>query len=91
MVFRLCSLWLQSLEKDKLVNDAVASMVPTIESRKFLPLMYQLAARLSFNATEHPEFQVVLKRLIVRMATDHPHHTLYQIFALKNPEIEPAK
>lgn len=29
-------------------------------------------------------FQSALNDLIARMATDHPYHVLYQIFALKN-------
>jgi hypothetical protein len=29
-------------------------------------------------------FQAILASLLVRLAVDHPHHTLYQVFALKN-------
>jgi len=89
VVFRLCSLWFQNLEKDKSVTEAIKKELPKIPSREFLSLIYQLAARLS-HSTENPEFQTVLKTLILNMARDHPFHSLYQIFALKNQENEPG-
>ncbi|KAJ3088640.1 hypothetical protein HK102_008284 [Quaeritorhiza haematococci] len=36
------------------------------------------------SASESPHFQQILTSLVQRMATEHPHHCLYQIIALKN-------
>ncbi|KAI9091728.1 hypothetical protein DFS34DRAFT_584387 [Phlyctochytrium arcticum] len=83
-VFRLCALWLANLEV-KSVNSIFRTYINRIPTRKFLVLMYQLSARLT--NTPHPaelEFQKTLQLLITLVVKDHPHHTLYQIIALKN-------
>ena len=54
-------------------------------SHKFLPLMYQLAARLRETPGQGEEaFQSILEQLIQRTCYDHPHHTLFIILALAN-------
>ncbi|KAM4589980.1 serine-protein kinase ATM [Fundulus diaphanus] len=86
-VFRLASLWLENADiKD--VNDMMKSGVKQIPSYKFLPLMYQLAARMgtkmAAGASEDTGFHDVLNDLICKASLDHPHHTLFIIFALVN-------
>ncbi|XP_029027107.1 serine-protein kinase ATM isoform X2 [Betta splendens] len=86
-VFRLASLWLQNAGvKD--VNDMMKKGVKQIPSYKFLPLMYQLAARMGTKMTtgtgEDAGFDSVLHDLICRASLEHPHHTLFIIFALVN-------
>ncbi|KAK7810840.1 LOW QUALITY PROTEIN: hypothetical protein U0070_020005 [Myodes glareolus] len=76
-VFRLCSLWLE--------NSGVAERDGMkIPSYKFLPLMYQLAARMGTKMMGGLGFHEVLNNLISRISMDHPHHTLFIILALAN-------
>ncbi|XP_037534430.1 serine-protein kinase ATM [Nematolebias whitei] len=86
-VFRLASLWLENAGI-KVVNDTMKKRVKQIPSYKFLPLMYQLAARMGTKTTtsvsEDTGFHDVLNDLICRASLDHPHHTLFIIFALVN-------
>ncbi|KAL6116348.1 atm [Pungitius sinensis] len=86
-VFRLASLWLENADvKD--VNDMMKTGVERIPSYKFLPLMYQLAARMgtkmATGVTEDTGFHDVLSSLICRASREHPHHTLFIILALVN-------
>ncbi|XP_031608533.1 serine-protein kinase ATM isoform X2 [Oreochromis aureus] len=86
-VFRLASLWLENADiKD--VNEMMKKGVKQIPSYKFLPLMYQLAARMgtkmATGVAEDTGFHDVLNELICRASLQHPHHTLFIIFALVN-------
>ncbi|XP_019950752.2 serine-protein kinase ATM [Paralichthys olivaceus] len=86
-VFRLASLWLEN-DDVRAVNDMMKTGVKQIPSYKFLPLMYQLAARMgtkvATSITEDTGFHDVLTDLICRASLEHPHHTLFIIFALVN-------
>ncbi|KAJ3289201.1 hypothetical protein HK104_007669 [Borealophlyctis nickersoniae] len=83
-VFRLCALWFANLEEPK-VNKQIGDYIDRIPSRKFLFLMYQLSARMATNHPQHEkDFQRALSRIILKITTDHPHHSIYQIIALKN-------
>ncbi|TRZ04405.1 hypothetical protein DNTS_007633, partial [Danionella cerebrum] len=87
-VFRLTSLWLENAD-EKAVNDKMRSGVKKIPSHKFLPLMYQLAARMgtrvsSSMTSQEVGFHLVLKELICQSSLHHPHHTLFIILALVN-------
>uniref|UniRef100_UPI0037E93D82 serine-protein kinase ATM n=1 Tax=Semicossyphus pulcher TaxID=241346 RepID=UPI0037E93D82 len=86
-VFRLASLWLENADV-KAVNVMMKKGVKQIPSYKFLPLMYQLAARMgtkiAADITEDTGFHDVLSELICRASLEHPHHTLFIIFALVN-------
>uniref|UniRef100_A0A4W5QBE2 non-specific serine/threonine protein kinase n=1 Tax=Hucho hucho TaxID=62062 RepID=A0A4W5QBE2_9TELE len=86
-VFRLASLWLENADV-KTVNDMMRVSVNRIPSYKFLPLMYQLAARMgtkmSATVAEDVGFHGVLDELICLSCLEHPHHTLFIILALVN-------
>ncbi|KAL7851463.1 hypothetical protein AOLI_G00218190 [Acnodon oligacanthus] len=87
-VFRLASLWLENADV-KNVNDMMKEGVKKIPSYKFLPLMYQLAARMGTKVfspvtSEDVGFHSVLTELICQACMDHPHHTLFIILALVN-------
>ncbi|KAJ8400321.1 hypothetical protein AAFF_G00397040 [Aldrovandia affinis] len=86
-VFRLASLWLGNAH-DQSINAVMKRGVKNIPSYKFLPLMYQLAARMGAKlpggASENVGFHDVLNDLICRASLDHPHHTLFIILALVN-------
>jgi len=90
-IFRLCSLWLENYQ-DEMVNKMISDSVRHIPSIKFLTLIYQLSARLEGTGNgKGPDslhsFQRALINWIQRIVVDHPHHTLYQIFALKNSSV----
>ncbi|EST09037.1 PIK-related kinase, FATC [Kalmanozyma brasiliensis GHG001] len=83
-VARLVSLWFENAD-DIEVNRLLTGCLSSIPSRKFVPLMHQLSARL----TEVPDqsdtmapFQRNLTELLLRMCQDHPFHCLYAVFAL---------
>ncbi|XP_031716383.1 serine-protein kinase ATM isoform X1 [Anarrhichthys ocellatus] len=86
-VFRLASLWLENAGV-KAVNDMMKKGVKRIPSYKFLPLMYQLAARMgtkmATGISEDTGFHDVLSDLMCRASLEHPHHTLFIILALVN-------
>ncbi|KAJ3235733.1 hypothetical protein HDU81_000214 [Chytriomyces hyalinus] len=81
-VFRLCALWFSNGSSSK-VSGLVAKHLASLSdrNRKFLPLIYQLSARMT---TANDDFQSTLKELLSSMVISHPHHTIYQLIALKN-------
>ena len=84
-VFRLCNLWFKLGDKE--VNAQVAEAFDSAPSHKFLTLVYQMASRMSSATTgalHASGFYKVLHKMMHRLAVDHPYHTLYQVFALKN-------
>ncbi|KAK9828160.1 hypothetical protein WJX74_001187 [Apatococcus lobatus] len=85
-VFRLCQLWF-TLSALPDVNDQMAKAFHETPSYKFLPLVYQLASRLttiSPAGIQEDSFQAALQDQLVRLGCQHPYHTLYHLFALKN-------
>ncbi|CAM1304006.1 ATM (predicted) [Pycnogonum litorale] len=82
-VCRLISLWFQSAS-DVNVSSLIKENIDRIPSYKFLPLMYQLAARMSIGSSQGEMFQDILQELILKTTKDHPYHTLLIIFALAN-------
>ncbi|XP_069496513.1 serine-protein kinase ATM isoform X1 [Ambystoma mexicanum] len=82
-IFRLCSLWLENSTVSD-VNSTMKQDAQKIPSYKFLPLMYQLAARMGTKKMGGLGFHEVLNNLISRISLDHPYHTLFIILALAN-------
>ncbi|XP_077197706.1 serine-protein kinase ATM isoform X2 [Paroedura picta] len=82
-IFRLCSLWLENSGVSD-VNVMIKREAEKIPSYKFLPLMYQLAARMGTKMMGGLGFHHILNNLIARISLDHPHHTLFIILALAN-------
>lgn len=83
---RLTSLWFENASNDSL-NKKMAPLLQAIPSRKFVFLTHQLSARLSRtngSGASPPTFQTNLGALMLRLCTDHPFHTLYAVFALRN-------
>lgn len=79
-VFRLISLWFANYN-DYTVNLTMMESSGKVASHKFLPLIYQLAARMS---NSHDHFQQALQQLLLRLSLDHPYHTLSVLLALAN-------
>eukprot|EP00794_Sanderia_malayensis_P017373 gene17373-19112_t len=84
-VFRLCALWLENSNED-FVNQIINECLTKMQSRKFVPLMYQLAARMGQHG--NMQFKSNLEQLIEKTGNDHPHHVLIIIIALCNVEEE---
>ncbi|KAL4233543.1 hypothetical protein ACF0H5_008223 [Mactra antiquata] len=84
-VFRLTSLWFNNVCNEE-VNDMMKTAVYEIKTYKWLPLMYQLAARMDVKPHKDIpiEFLDTLNKLIYDTAVSHPHHTLFCVLALAN-------
>ncbi|XP_040282187.1 serine-protein kinase ATM [Bufo bufo] len=82
-IFRLCSLWLENSALSE-VNSIMKKDSQKIPSYKFLPLMYQLAARMGTKKMGRQDFHEVLNNVISQTSLDHPYHTLFIILALAN-------
>ncbi|KAJ7559328.1 hypothetical protein O6H91_04G079500 [Diphasiastrum complanatum] len=83
VVFRIISLWF-NLSCNPMVNASMLETVKVVQAFKFLPLMYQIASRLSTpkDIQVHNSFQSAVTFLVKKMAIEHPYHTLYQLLAL---------
>ena len=80
IVFRLCSLLFNNASNEG-VCKAFENACGKVSSHKFVPLIYQIASRLGYN--ECRAFRAVHEALVKRIVQEHPHLSLYQIFALK--------
>ena len=67
-------------------SEAVDDALKDISSRTFLPLIYQLASRISANANNDAErlFQRVLQRLLFDAMCQLPQQSLWTLLALAN-------
>mmetsp|Transcript_4049 Transcript_4049/g.11433 ORF Transcript_4049/g.11433 Transcript_4049/m.11433 type:complete len:1027 (+) Transcript_4049:606-3686(+) len=84
-VFRLCNLWFKL--EDAAVTQKLQEVFTQAPSYKFVTLVYQMASRMSSSRSgpRHDSgFHRLLQSMMRTLAVDHPYHTLYQIFALKN-------
>lgn len=80
---RLCSLWFSNFEEES-VQLAIATAVNRVASHKFTFLAHQLTARLSKTEGDSAsQTQTTLYALVLRMAEEHPYHTLYQVSCLR--------
>ena len=86
-VIRLCSLWFSNFADERL-NQMVANRLLNIPSHKFIFLSHQLSSRL-IHSRPQPS-QDTLQKLLRRLCSLHPFHTLYQIYALYqgNPAVK---
>ncbi|XP_071506799.1 serine-protein kinase ATM-like [Diadema antillarum] len=84
-VFRVCSLWFENTTDDE-INRLLEESLTRVESRRFLPMMYQLAARMTTKTQGKERFHGNLTGLMRRMGADHPHHALPVILALANAD-----
>ncbi|KNC87705.1 hypothetical protein SARC_00211 [Sphaeroforma arctica JP610] len=97
-VFRLMSIWF-SIDQNKLslsklytlANSLMRKDLRKIPSFKFIPLIYQLAARLDWsddlNNPKSVAFASILYQLVYRLCAEHPFHGLTVIYALKNSDV----
>lgn len=99
--FRLASLWfaaqeLSGGEVPARTSDAVGEIVSHVPARTFLPLVYQLASRLSQKQADESaksdggRFQRALQALLLATATRLPQQSLWTLIALSNGARLPA-
>ncbi|XP_076466353.1 serine-protein kinase ATM-like [Babylonia areolata] len=80
-IFRLTSLWFDNSASPE-VNEVLEECAQKLKSYKFLPLLHQLAARMSSKVKDNQLFMPTLNMILGQAATDHPHHTLWVLLAL---------
>lgn len=80
-VLRFFALWLEHDGNETAVK-AVGRHIGKVSSHKFILLMNQLSSRL--QSTES-DFQRQLFKLLSRMCTEHPYHTMHHVFAGTHP------
>lgn len=74
---RFVALWLNQAESLR-ANETVAKHLSSVPSIKFASLVNQLSSRLQDTKDS---FQKLLMGLMFRICSDHPYHSLYQVFA----------
>lgn len=80
---RLCSLWFANFPYTTL-NATIGPALARIPSRKFVFLAHQLSARLSGKESHRiSESPQSLHTFLLRMCSEHPFHSLYQVYALR--------
>ena len=88
-VLRLCALWLEH-HYDANLNKRLLPLLTRIPSYKFVFLSHQLTARLTKTNGSCRDFQAALHSLVVRVCTDHPFHSLYQVLSLRQSSPSPS-
>lgn len=85
-LFRLTSLWVDNATLPQ-VCTLLQEGLGQLESSKFVPLIYQLAARMRRpTAGASSDFSNTLFELIERVVREHPYQTLTVVLALCNAE-----
>jgi len=74
---RLLALWLNQAENPR-ANASVRKYLHSVPTVKFAPLVNQLSSRI---LDTKDDFQQLLLDLMFRICSDHPYHSLYQLFA----------
>jgi ataxia telangiectasia mutated family protein len=80
--YRICSLWFSNFTNDAL-GPIISPAVARVASRKFVFLAHQLSARLSLSPSKSTQSQETLQTLLLRMCSEHPFHSLYQVYSLR--------
>ncbi|GAA6010816.1 hypothetical protein JCM10207_005857 [Rhodosporidiobolus poonsookiae] len=78
--YRLCALWFARPDSDEL-HGRLKPLLAEIPSRKFVPLAYQLSARLTKDLQPNPSVDNI-RRLVLRLCAEHPFHSLYPVHGL---------
>jgi len=83
-IFRMVSLWFANSTEFG-VNELMRQYQDSISTHHFVPLTYQIFARIdSAGEGDASDFQSTLRNLVVKMCTDHPYHCLIQLITLAN-------
>ncbi|KIV93243.1 hypothetical protein, variant [Exophiala mesophila] len=74
---RFLALWLNQADS-RTANTSVRKYLNSVPTLKFAPLVNQLSSRL---LDTKDDFQQLLMELMFRICSDHPYHSLYQVFS----------
>lgn len=85
-ILRFIALWLNQAESP-MANSVVHKHLSSVPTLKFAPLVNQLSSRL-MDMTD--DFQRLLQDLMFRICSDHPYHSLYQVFATSKSKAPPG-
>jgi ataxia telangiectasia mutated family protein len=80
-VFRCVSIWFRNSEVDGVNKIMKGSGDRGVPSWLFIPLVYQLFARVGSGGKE---FQEAINKMVLKLSSDHPHHCIVQLIALAN-------
>ncbi|KAG3032424.1 Serine-protein kinase [Phytophthora cactorum] len=83
MVFRVLSLWFNNQRKADINRVFIEEIIDMVPSYKLVPLSYQIISRIS-SSSDAGTFQTALRKLVMKLSVQHPHHTLVQLISLKN-------
>ncbi|CEO94531.1 unnamed protein product (mitochondrion) [Plasmodiophora brassicae] len=86
-LYGLVHIWFELYARVPSVTRLVDKAVNEVQSRKFLPLLPQIASRLqTFESTADPadKFHSTVQQLVLRVVYQHPHVSVYVLFALCN-------
>ena len=83
-IFRMVSLWFANSTEFG-VNELMRQYQDSVSTHHFVPLTYQIFARIdSAGQDDTSNFQGTLRDLVFKMCTDHPYHCLIQLITLAN-------
>ncbi|XP_068241654.1 serine-protein kinase ATM isoform X2 [Palaemon carinicauda] len=83
-LYRTVALWTENLENTD-INKLMNTYGIKIKSHKFVPLLYQLVARLTCVEDKKKQlFLKTLQNILERICLEHPHHSLPVVMALAN-------
>jgi ataxia telangiectasia mutated family protein len=81
---------------DNDLNEIMLGIIKIVPSHVFLPLIYQIASRLGSESSSNVPsmaniFSQALRNLLLKLAHEHPFHTLPPLFLLQNgAEVPPG-
>ncbi|KAF5387310.1 hypothetical protein D9757_005776 [Collybiopsis confluens] len=76
---QFCSLWLSNFDYD-IIQDDLLQALGRIPSHKFVFLAHQIFSRIDDKLTRS---QKTLRPTVIRMCSEHPFHSLYQLYCLQ--------
>ncbi|XP_069987249.1 serine-protein kinase ATM isoform X2 [Penaeus vannamei] len=85
---RVVALWLENTQQK--INQLIHEYGSKIKSYKFVPLIYQLVARLKQQNDKKDTFPLILLNLLEQTCKEHPHHCLPVVMALANAHVDDA-
>ena len=87
-IFQLLSLWFKNCQRKEtkdIVNGLLESNISQIPSYRLVPLTYQLFSRIDgMQDGDSNGFQDILRKIVLKICSEHPYHGIVQILALSN-------
>ncbi|KAJ3865158.1 hypothetical protein EV359DRAFT_80764 [Lentinula novae-zelandiae] len=81
---RFCSLWLSNFDYDP-IQEKLHKALQRVPSRKLVFLAHQIFSRIDKTDSSS---QKTLQPTMLQMCTEHPFHSLYQLYCLQPPKTQ---